>query len=181
VVDEPESNGVGEGGVGVGGSGPEGGGSTGGAGGGIGEEPIVPDVPMVPEVIAPLELETGLEQIIEGEELFEETIGFGGDGRKLDFLFGKDIKYDPLDNQLVKNASRAAGNSSRIGIADTPGNRRYVIGFFNRALNNPNSIVGPGRVPGSNEREFFLPGATGTGSKITFVELNGVVITIMAK
>jgi filamentous hemagglutinin len=42
-------------------------------------------------------------------------------------------------------------------------------------------MVGPGKLPGSNVREFFLPGVTGTGSKIQFVEQNGKVITIMAK
>ncbi|SEK06598.1 filamentous hemagglutinin [Paraburkholderia diazotrophica] len=36
-------------------------------------------------------------------------------------------------------------------------------------------------VLGSNLREFYLPGVTGTGSKIQFVELNGKVLTIIAK
>jgi filamentous hemagglutinin len=56
-----------------------------------------------------------------------------------------------------------------------------VTRLFNEAYNNPATIVGPGKLPGSNVREFFLPGVTGTGSKIQFVEQNGRVITIMAQ
>ncbi|WP_340525182.1 hypothetical protein [Cupriavidus necator] len=56
-----------------------------------------------------------------------------------------------------------------------------VTRLLNEAYNNPLSIVGPGAVPGSNLREFYLPGVTGTGSKIQFVELNGKVLTIIAK
>jgi len=97
-------------------------------------------------------------------------------GRKLDFLFNKNI-----NQENAYNASRAAGNASRIGIADTPENRAEVTRLFNEAYNNPGSIVGPGKIPGSNLREFFLPGITGTGSKIQFVEKDGVVITIMAR
>jgi hypothetical protein len=101
---------------------------------------------------------------------------FGADGRKLDFLFNKNI-----DSSNPYNVARAAGNASRIGIADTPENRNAVIQLFNNAYNNPASIVGVGAIPGSNLREFFLPGVTGTGSIIQFVELNGRVITIIAK
>ncbi len=68
-----------------------------------------------------------------------------------------------------------------MGIADTAANRAEVSRLFNEAYNNPASIVGSGKLPGSNMREFFLPGVTGTGSKIHFVEQNGKVITIMAK
>ena len=97
-------------------------------------------------------------------------------GRKLDFLFNKNI------NQAnAYNANRAAGNASRIGIADTPENRAEVTRLFNEAYSNPASIVGPGKIPGSNLREFFLPGITSTGSKIQFVEKDGVVITIIAR
>jgi hypothetical protein len=104
------------------------------------------------------------------------VLTFGESGRKLDFLFNNNI-----DSSNAYNASRAAGNASRIGIADTPANRAEVTRLFNQAYNNPSSIVGPGTVPGSNLREFFLPGVTGTGSKIQFVELNGNVITIISK
>jgi RHS repeat-associated protein len=97
-------------------------------------------------------------------------------GRKLDFLFNKGI-----DQSNAYNAARAAANHSRIGIADTAANRAEVTRLFNQAYRDPNSIVGPGTVPGSNLREFFLPGVTGTGSKVQFVELNGQVITIIAK
>ncbi len=79
------------------------------------------------------------------------------------------------------NVTRARGSAHRIGIADTPANRAEVIRRFNDAFNDPGSIVGPGRVPGSNMREFFLPGVTGTGSKIRFVESNGKLITIIVK
>ncbi|WP_231337633.1 two-partner secretion domain-containing protein [Paraburkholderia sprentiae] len=101
---------------------------------------------------------------------------FGANGRKLDFLFNSNI-----DSSNAYNAARAAGNASRIGIADTPANRAEVTQLFNQAYNDPSTIVGPGTVPGSNLREFYLPGVTGTGSKIQFVELNGKVLTIMAK
>jgi filamentous hemagglutinin len=66
-------------------------------------------------------------------------------------------------------------------MADTPANRAEVERLFNQAFRDPATISGSGRAPGSNMREFFLPGITGTGSKIQFVELNGEVITIMAK
>ena len=101
---------------------------------------------------------------------------FGDNGRKLDFLFNNNI-----DSSNAYNAARAAGNASRIGIADTPANRAEVTQLFNQAYNDPSSIVGPGTVPGSNLREFYLPGVSGTGSKIQFVELNGKVLTIIAK
>ncbi len=97
-------------------------------------------------------------------------------GRKLDFLFNKNI--NPAN---PKNVKRARGNADRIGIADTPTNRAEVKRRFNEAFNDPSSIVGPGKAPGSNLREFFLPGVTGTGSKIQFVEQGGKVITIIAK
>lgn len=97
-------------------------------------------------------------------------------GRKLDFLFNQNI-----DLSNTYNAARAAGNASRIGIADTPANRAEVAELFNKAYSDSASILGPGAVPGSNLREFYLPGSTGTGSKIQFVELNGKVLTIIAK
>jgi RHS repeat-associated protein len=97
-------------------------------------------------------------------------------GRKLDFLFNKGI-----DQSNAYNAARAAGNAERIGIADTAANRTEVARLFNQAFRDPSSIVGPGKLPGSNVREFFLPGVTGTGSKIQFVEQGGKVITIIAK
>jgi filamentous hemagglutinin len=97
-------------------------------------------------------------------------------GRKLDFLFNNGI-----DQSNVYNAARAAANHSRIGLADTAANRAEVTRLFNQAYNDSSSIVGPGKAPGSNLREFFLPGVTGTGSLIQFVELNGQVITIIAK
>lgn len=56
-----------------------------------------------------------------------------------------------------------------------------MVQFFKQAYSNPSSIVGPGTVPGSNLREFYLPGITGTGAKIQFVELNGKILTIIAK
>ncbi len=97
-------------------------------------------------------------------------------GRKLDFLFNKAI-----DQANPYNAARASGNAERIGIADTAANRAEVARLFNQAYRDPSSIVGPGKVPGSNLREFFLPGVTGTGSKIQFVEKGGQVITIIAR
>lgn len=97
-------------------------------------------------------------------------------GKKLDFLLNKDI--NPANPDNVK---RAIGNANRIGIADTPANRAELTRRFNDAFKNPATIVGPGKTPGSNLREFFLPGVTGTGSKIQFSELNGKVITIIAK
>lgn len=97
-------------------------------------------------------------------------------GRKLDFLFNKGI-----DQSNAYNAARAAGNAERIGIADTAANRAEVARLFNQAYRDPSSIVEPGKVLGSNLREFFLPGVTGTGSKIQFVERGGQVITIIAK
>jgi len=103
-------------------------------------------------------------------------LAFGDNGRKMDFLFNNNI-----DSSNAYNAARAAGNASRIGMADTPANRAEVTLLFNQAYNDPSSIVGPGTVPGSNLREFYLPGVTGTGSKIQFVELNGKVLTIIAK
>ncbi|GHC31988.1 hypothetical protein GCM10010082_27880 [Kushneria pakistanensis] len=101
---------------------------------------------------------------------------FGSNGRKLDFLFNRNI-----DQSIPYNAGRAEGNARRIGIADTPDNRAEVTRLFNEAFNNPASVVGADKLPGSNMREFFLPGVTGTGSKIQFVEQNGKVITIMAR
>ncbi len=97
-------------------------------------------------------------------------------GRKLDFLFNANI-----DSSNAYNADRAVGNASRIGIADTAANRAEVTNYFNRAYNDPSSIVGAGKIPGSNLRQFFLPGVTSTGSAIDFVELNGKVITIIPK
>ncbi|MBO9353019.1 hypothetical protein GG851_03365 [Bordetella petrii] len=106
----------------------------------------------------------------------QNELRFGDNGRKLDFLFNRNI--DPSN---AYNAQRAAGNASRIGIADTAANRAEVIGRFNQAYNDPSSIIGAGRIPGSNIRQFFLPGTTGTGSTIEFVEQGGKVITIIAK
>jgi len=106
----------------------------------------------------------------------QRELQFGENGRKLDFLFNRNI-----DQSNVYNAQRAAGNASRIGIADTAANRAEVIRRFNQAYNDPSSIVGAGRIPGSNIRQFFLPGTTGTGSTIEFVEQAGNVITIIAK
>jgi len=103
-------------------------------------------------------------------------LSFGANGRKLDFLFNRNI-----DQSNIYNALRAEGNANRIGIADTAANRAEVMRLFNEAYNNPATIIGPGKLPGSNMREFFLPGVTGTGSTIQFVEQNGNVITIMAK
>ena len=105
-----------------------------------------------------------------------KSLKFGANNRKLDFLFNKNINQD-----VVRSAQRARGNGNRIGIADTPANRANVIQRFNDAFNDPSTIVGPGRTPGSNLHEFFLPGLTGTGSKVQFVELAGNIITIMAK
>ncbi|NKC13275.1 MAG: hypothetical protein GKR94_14090 [Gammaproteobacteria bacterium] len=104
-------------------------------------------------------------------------LNFGKNNRKLDFLFNKNI------NQAnAKNTQRARGNVDRISIADTPQNRAEVTRRFNDAFNDSSSIVpGGSNVPGRNLREFFLPGVTGTGSKIQFVEEAGKVITIMAK
>ena len=102
-------------------------------------------------------------------------LDFGANNRKLDFLFNNNI-----DQAKPYNARRSAGNASRIGMADTPANRAEVTRLFNEAYNDASTIVGPGRLPGSNVREFFLPGVTGTGSKIQFVEHNGRIITIMA-
>jgi filamentous hemagglutinin len=103
-------------------------------------------------------------------------LSFGADGRKLDFLFNRNI-----DQSNAYSALRAEGNASRIGIADTAANRAEVTRLFNEAYNNPTTIIGPGKLPGSNVREFFLPSVTGTGSKIQFVEQNGKIITIIAK
>ncbi len=97
-------------------------------------------------------------------------------GRKLDFLFNKNI--NPAN---PRNVQRARGNADRIGIADTQQNRAEVTRRFNEAFNNPSSIVNPGKTPGSKVREFFLLGVTGTGSKIQFVEQGGKVITVIAK
>jgi hypothetical protein len=97
-------------------------------------------------------------------------------GRKLDFLFNNGI-----NQSNTYNASRAAANAARIGIADTVSNRTEVMRLFNQAYQDSSSIVGPGSVAGSNIREFFLPGVTSTGSKIQFIEKQGQVITIMAK
>ncbi|MCD0505062.1 hypothetical protein [Bordetella petrii] len=106
----------------------------------------------------------------------QQQLRFGENGRKLDFLFNRNI-----NQSNVYNAQRAAGNASRIGIADTAANRAEVISRFNQAYNDPSSIIGAGRIPGSNIRQFFLPGTTGTGSTIEFVEQAGNVITIIAK
>jgi len=105
-----------------------------------------------------------------------KALDFGRNNRKLDFLFNRNI-----DPSVPSNVQRAAGNAQRIGIADTPANRAEVIRRFNQSFNDPSSIVGPGRLPGSNVREFFLPGVTGTGSKVQFVEQGGRVITIIAR
>lgn len=124
----------------------------------------------------------------QGGRSFAQTAGVADDvfaaqgaselsfGRKLDFLFNKGI-----DQSNAYNAARAAGNAERIGIADTAANRAEVARLFNQAFRDPLSVVGPGKLPGSNVREFFLPGVTGTGSKIQFVEQGGKVITIIAK
>jgi filamentous hemagglutinin len=106
----------------------------------------------------------------------DAALTFGDNGRKLDFLFNSNI--DPSN---AYNLARAAGNATRIGIADTTANRAEVVQLFNQAYNDPASIVGAGTVPGSVVREFFLPGVTGTGSTIQFVELNGKVLTIIAR
>ncbi len=108
-----------------------------------------------------------------------KTVGeltFGMNDRKLDFLFNRNI-----DQSVPYNALRAEGNANRIGIADTSANRAEVTRLFNEAYNNPASIIEQGNLSGSNVREFFLPGVTGTGSNIEFVEQNGKVITIIAK
>jgi RHS repeat-associated protein len=97
-------------------------------------------------------------------------------GRKLDFLFNQGI-----DQSNAYNAARAAGNAERIGLADNEANRAEVTRLFNKAYNDPSSIVGQGNIPNSNIRELFLPGVTGTGSKIQFIEVGGKVITIIAK
>ncbi len=97
-------------------------------------------------------------------------------GRKLDFLSNKGI-----DQSNAYNAARAAGNAKRIGLADTAVNRAEVAKLFNQAYRDPSFIVEPGKVLGSNLREFFLPGVTGTGSKIQFIEKDGQVLTIIAK
>lgn len=97
-------------------------------------------------------------------------------GRKLDFLFNRNI-----NPARPRNVQRARGNADRIGIADTPENRAEVARRFNEAFNDPASIVSPGKTPGSNLREFFLPGKTSTGSKIQFVEKDGKIITIIAE
>jgi len=86
-----------------------------------------------------------------------------------------------LSHYDIAERSSKVVRHSRIGIADTTANRAEVTRLFNQAYRDPSSIVGPGTVPGSNLREFFLPGMTGTGSKIQFVELNGQIITIIAK
>ena len=107
----------------------------------------------------------------------KQTLIFGQDNRKLGFLFNKNI--DPIN---PKNVQRARGNADRIGIADTPSNRAEVTKLFNDAFNDPSSIVpGGSNVPGRNLREFFLPGVTGAGSKVQFVEEAGKVITIITK
>ena len=97
-------------------------------------------------------------------------------GRKLDFLLNRRI-----DQSNAYNAARAAGNAERIGIADTAANRSEIARLFNQAYRDSSSILGPGSVPGSNLREFFLPGVTSTGSKIQFVKKGGQIITIIAK
>jgi hypothetical protein len=97
-------------------------------------------------------------------------------GRKLDFLFNRDI-----DPKVPYNLARARGNSSRAGIADNVINRLEVMKRFNRAYNDPASIIGPGHSPGSFVREFFLPGITGSGSVVQFVEQGGRVITIIVR
>jgi RHS repeat-associated protein len=104
------------------------------------------------------------------------ALDFGKDNGKLDFLFNRNI-----DPSKPVNVQRARGMADRIGIADTPANRAEVIRRFNEAFNDPSSIIGPGNVPGSNLREFFLPGVTSTGSRIQFVEKAGNIITIIAK
>jgi uncharacterized protein RhaS with RHS repeats len=114
-----------------------------------------------------------IQYTLQGAAEGENVLSFG---RKLDFLFNNNI--NPANEY---NAARAAANASRIGIADTAENRAAVESLFNKAYNNPASIVGPGNLPGSNLREFFLPGVTGTGSKIQFVEQGGKVITIIAQ
>lgn len=86
-----------------------------------------------------------------------------------------------IDPSKPVNVARARGNAGRIGIADTPANRTEVTRRFNEAFNDPSSIIGSGNIPGSNLREFFLPGVTGTGSKVQFVELNGKLITIIVR
>jgi RHS repeat-associated protein len=130
----------------------------------------------------------GASLLSQGGRSFAQTAGVADDvfaaqgaselsfGRKLDFLFNKGI-----DQSNAYNAARAAGNAERIGIADTAANRAEVARLFNQAFRDPLSVVGPGKLPGSNVREFFLPGVTGTGSKIQFVEQGGKVITIIAK
>ena len=106
-----------------------------------------------------------------------KRLNFGKGDRKLDFLFNSGINQTNL-----RNAQRARGNANRIGIADTPANRSEVIRRFNEAFNDPSSIVPNGsNVPGRNVREFFLPGVTGTGSRIRFVEEAGRVISIIAQ
>ena len=92
-------------------------------------------------------------------------------------MFNKNI-----DPSKPKNVERAKGNADRIGIADTAENREEVIRLINKALNDSSSIVPDGsNVPGRNLREFFLPGNTGAGSKVQFVEQAGKVITFITK
>lgn len=74
---------------------------------------------------------------------------FGSNGRKLDFLFNRNI-----DQSNAYNAARAEGNAIRIGIADTTAKRAEVTRLFNEALNNPASIFEAGKLPVSNVREF---------------------------
>ena len=127
-------------------------------------------IPVVPGVVG-LGIKAGRES---AEAATKGVLTFGKDGRKLDFLFNRNIS--------ASNAQRAQGNASRIGIADTPANRAEVTRRFNEAFNNPASIVpGGSNVAGRNLREFFLPGVTGTGSRVQFVEEGGKVITIIAK
>jgi len=104
-------------------------------------------------------------------------------GNKLDFLFGTTIGNlsQVTGRVFAYNAARAAANASALGIADTPENRALITQLLNETYANPNTIVGPGRLPGSNLRELFVPGVTGTGSVLQFVEQGGNVITFIVR
>jgi hypothetical protein len=63
-------------------------------------------------------------------------LSFSADGRKLDFLFNRNI-----NQSNAYNALRAEGNASRIGIADTAANFQRSEGDSRSIVNMPERFI----------------------------------------
>ena len=105
-----------------------------------------------------------------------QPITFGESGRRLDFLFNRNI------NQQNKiSADRARGNGSvmtRAGIADNPANRRLITSRLTDAVDDPRTLIKSSG--GSNLREIVVKGPRGDVI-IQFWERGRDIRTFIAK